>query len=308
MVWLRIDSNVPKQRKFVDAGPVASWLWLAGVAHCRTALTDGFIQKALVPTLVPDLKNPFKQAERLVNVTLWHHALGGYQVNGYLEWNPSKAEVERLRKMDADRKKGRRSGMDSESDSGMDSGRIPNDTSTRGRELSLLFTSGSDLPKAETPQAAFARFWQAYPSKVGKGAAEKAFAKHAGIVDTLIEAVDRQVGSKQWRKDGGQYIPHPATWLNQRRWEDELPKSTSAAHATAARVHADVQALCGSAGLDNYTVAEWFAGVTLERGPEGAVTLRVADADIAGYIERNFGERLRAAAERKGAVSLTVAA
>jgi hypothetical protein len=33
--------------------------------------------------------------------------------------------------------------------------------------------------------------------------------------------------SQQWTKDGGQFIPMPATWLNGRRWEDETPKVLS---------------------------------------------------------------------------------
>ena len=33
--------------------------------------------------------------------------------------------------------------------------------------------------------------------------------------------VNAQKLSRQWQKDGGQYIPNPATWLNQGRWEDE---------------------------------------------------------------------------------------
>jgi len=28
--------------------------------------------------------------------------------------------------------------------------------------------------------------------------------------------------SESWNRDGGRYIPHPSTWLNGRRWEDEL--------------------------------------------------------------------------------------
>ena len=69
----------------------------------------------------------------------------------------------------------------------------------------------------------FERFWKAYPKKVGKGEAKKAFAKVKGVpVETLIEAVERQKQSKQWKADGGQYIPNPATWLNQERWEDDL--------------------------------------------------------------------------------------
>ena len=44
----------------------------------------------------------------------------------------------------------------------------------------------------------------------------------APTVDSVIEAVERQKRSDQWTRDNGQYIPHPATWLNQGRWEDEL--------------------------------------------------------------------------------------
>lgn len=69
---------------------------------------------------------------------------------------------------------------------------------------------------------AFDRFWVEYPKKVGKGQAQKAFSKVPVPVETLIEAVQRQRNSVQWQKDGGQYIPNPATWLNQRRWEDDL--------------------------------------------------------------------------------------
>ena len=41
-------------------------------------------------------------------------------------------------------------------------------------------------------------------------------------MDVLIAAIERQKQSQQWIKDDGQYIPNPATWLNQGRWEDEV--------------------------------------------------------------------------------------
>jgi uncharacterized protein YdaU (DUF1376 family) len=68
----------------------------------------------------------------------------------------------------------------------------------------------------------FAEFWAAYPKKVGKGAAEKAFrnARINGALSDVLLAIKRQSSSDQWRKDGGQFIPNPATWINQRRWED----------------------------------------------------------------------------------------
>jgi len=44
-------------------------------------------------------------------------------------------------------------------------------------------------------------------------------------VKTLIDAVNSQKNSEQWRKDNGQYIPNPATWLNQGRWDDVLTEA-----------------------------------------------------------------------------------
>lgn len=69
----------------------------------------------------------------------------------------------------------------------------------------------------------FDQFWTAYPRKCGKGAAQKAWNKVKGKPDiaVILKAVEEQMKSDQWRKDGGQYIPMPATWLNQERWNDD---------------------------------------------------------------------------------------
>ena len=72
--------------------------------------------------------------------------------------------------------------------------------------------------------AEFARFWSSYPRKAGKKAAEKAFSRAMKQTDlaTLLGALEKHKQTQQWTKDGGQFIPHPATWLNQERWNDEL--------------------------------------------------------------------------------------
>lgn len=70
----------------------------------------------------------------------------------------------------------------------------------------------------------FDSFWSAYPRKVGKADAEKSFAKlnpDEHLLGVILAAVQRATTRDQWRKDGGQFIPHPATWLNRRGWEDE---------------------------------------------------------------------------------------
>jgi DNA-binding transcriptional regulator YhcF (GntR family) len=72
---------------------------------------------------------------------------------------------------------------------------------------------------------AFEQFWIAYPKKVGKQDAIKSFNKikpDDSQLKAMIEAVNRQKLSQQWQKDDGQYVPNPATWLNGRRWEDEI--------------------------------------------------------------------------------------
>lgn len=76
----------------------------------------------------------------------------------------------------------------------------------------------------------FAEFWATYPKKQGKGAAEKAFLKispTASLHETMIAAIRAAVLSRQWREQNGRFIPNPATWLNQRRWEDTLPVETA---------------------------------------------------------------------------------
>jgi hypothetical protein len=74
----------------------------------------------------------------------------------------------------------------------------------------------------------FSLFYAAYPRKTNKVAAEKAFQKlkvtQEFLQDTILPAIEQQQQSKQWQESNGAYIPHPATWLNQQRWEDELPR------------------------------------------------------------------------------------
>ena len=85
----------------------------------------------------------------------------------------------------------------------------------------------------------FERFWEAYPRKVGKAAAEKSFAKCVGkdretqqaILDQMLKALEWQKRTDQWQE--AEFIPHPATWLNQQRWKDEPAIDPAEADAQA---------------------------------------------------------------------------
>ena len=72
------------------------------------------------------------------------------------------------------------------------------------------------------PPEDFVQFWEGYPLKVGKGKCLELWAK---LTPEERAAALKAVGpfSKEWldvAEDQKRYCPHPATWLNQSRWED----------------------------------------------------------------------------------------
>lgn len=94
------------------------------------------------------------------------------------------------------------------------------------RSASVSVSDSSLIPEGDCKgglPVEFESFWTAYPRKTGKKAALKAWnnAKDKPDIKTIIAAITAQRSSQQWQKDGGQFIPHPATWLNQGRWADE---------------------------------------------------------------------------------------
>lgn len=76
-----------------------------------------------------------------------------------------------------------------------------------------------------TDDALFAKFWKLYPRKQDKAKAQKTWAK-LKVTDDLFAVIAKglvaQAASHDWLKEGGKYIPMPTTWLNGKRWEDEI--------------------------------------------------------------------------------------
>jgi hypothetical protein len=73
----------------------------------------------------------------------------------------------------------------------------------------------------------FDTFWKAYPRKVGKTAAHNVWKKlkPRPPLEKILAAIKAQAATDQWQRDGGQYIPHPTTWLRQGRYDDEAAPS-----------------------------------------------------------------------------------
>ncbi|MEB0311537.1 hypothetical protein QN382_19880 [Pseudomonas sp. 10B1] len=92
--------------------------------------------------------------------------------------------------------------------------------------------SDTDSDSEKTPKvdsdALFASFWKLYPRKVSKDAAQKAWGKlnlSTGLFNTICEALAKHCLLDDWAKGGGQFVPHASTWINGRRWTDEMPTS-----------------------------------------------------------------------------------
>lgn len=85
---------------------------------------------------------------------------------------------------------------------------------------------------------AFEKFWGVYPRKVGKAAALKAFEKAAKKADPAYIIMYVITWCNQGNLPEMQYIPHPTTWLNQERWNDDL--SAVAQSKNASTIAADI--------------------------------------------------------------------
>ena len=83
------------------------------------------------------------------------------------------------------------------------------------------------IPQEDPMAGAFDKFWKAYPNKKGKTPARRHYAsvfkRNKDLnPQTLLDAIELHKKQEQWLKDGGKFIPHPSSWLNQERWNDEI--------------------------------------------------------------------------------------
>lgn len=77
----------------------------------------------------------------------------------------------------------------------------------------------------EDYSATFLEFWAVYPKKVGKGDAYRkwqSLVKSEKKKEQIIRSVQQHKSSDRWKEDDGKYIPNPATFLHQKRFDDEV--------------------------------------------------------------------------------------
>lgn len=81
--------------------------------------------------------------------------------------------------------------------------------------------SKEKLKEKESMLARFNLFWDTYPRKAAKKKAEAVFLK-LNVDDLLLQKMLSAIASQKKEWSDPKFIPHPTTWLNQVRWEDEV--------------------------------------------------------------------------------------
>jgi hypothetical protein len=233
MAWVRIDDLAPDHPKLLKAGLAATGFWLRALAYCSRQLTDGF-----VPNEAAELMGKgqgAKLAQRLVEVGLWDRAEGGYQVHDYHDYQPSREQIRARRERIKARVDGWRhtrgysngnanvTPLQSGYSDDCNAAPVPVPVPVPVPQVRTRAARSARAPEAEPD--GFAAFWEAYPCHKGKAkalVAYRALAPDAALQSRMLEAISVQSQSDQWKRDGGNFVPHPTTWLHGRRWEDEV--------------------------------------------------------------------------------------
>ena len=260
MTYFKVDDHFHSHPKILDLGLEAIGLWTLAGSWSGEQLTDGFIPSSLIARLGGSPET----AQALVDAGLWEIAEGGYLFHDWDAHNQTKAQVIESRELWRSKKEKQRGyrtsakkddvpfldeplslhsvdsieGID-EMSLGESLGESRESPGTRNKEQGTrnrnkeqgtrtkeLGTRNKEVEKRYEED--YERFWKIYPRRVGKISAHAAWKKSllAADAETIIKGAQAFADDPNRQEE---FTPHPATWLNQGRWEDDpLPERGSA--------------------------------------------------------------------------------
>ena len=222
MTYFKVDDGFWSHPKFFDVSDAAITLWVKAGSYSSQHLTDGFVEHKTIRMIHCDPA----AAAVLVDAGVWFEVEGGYQFHDWHDHQRSSDSVKRERQATRERQrkyvasKRENNGVsnveDNENNGVSDSVTDVvdrNGTERNGKEQSLVLNKNKN-------EKDFEEFWSVYPRRVAKQAAQKAFKAALGHADTQTIIA----GAKRLRDDPNrlqEFTAHPATWLNQGRWDDD---------------------------------------------------------------------------------------
>jgi hypothetical protein len=223
--WVKLDDQFFDNRKARSVGAAGRELFLAGLCYCASNLTDGAIEKSAVSLLLAKAEAPRRAEAKLVEVGWWEDRGDFYLVHDYLEYNPSRADVEGTRDA-AQLRMNILRGSDEVPE------HVPKDVRANKARSSMVPSPYSSRKRSRANyDADFTALWEIYPRKRAKADAARAYTarRNQGIPhEELLLAVKHYAGECERESREEQFVMHGATFFGPReRWRDYLeePKS-----------------------------------------------------------------------------------
>lgn len=223
MTWFRVDDSFPFHSKVIGLPDCAKALWLTAGAWSAGTSQPGFVPSS---ALVAFCGDPDTATEALVARGLWERASGGFRFHDWEVYNFTADEVAERKQKRAEagrlgglaKARAKQSAGNDLASASHDAKQNPAPNPTPNPKK----TKSSSSPPATDSERDFARFWDVYPRHIGKVAARKSWtaALRKAPVETIIEAAGRYAAERG--NQDPKYTAHPATWLNQERWEDQV--------------------------------------------------------------------------------------
>jgi hypothetical protein len=246
MPYFPVDDGFHAHPKAQAASLAAIGLWAVAGSWCNDQKTDGRIPAHMIPVLT---RGQLELADELVSCGLWRTKGSGYRFHQFLadgdgsHRNISRSESDAIRAKKSSgglvgsHRRWHRSRGITDPDCVYcqeKPDRTPNGlTHDSLNGVSMLPTQpnpthktkpSSATPKDDDPD--WSAFWAAYPRRVGKGQARRAWAKAIRTADPADIITGAERYAEQRAGQDAQFTAHPATWLNGERWTDQPPPQT----------------------------------------------------------------------------------
>ena len=261
-LWVKLSVGYFDDDRVMEAGPDAELLFVRGLAWGKRDNT-GTITRGAMIRLGLGLNDPSEAAKTLCALRLWCEVSNGYKVTAWEDWQVAS---ERVTKQSAAGKRAahirwHKTKPVVECDlCDADAIRIRNASDNNAfrmrpamQEIEIEIYKEKQMPIASDEASAFAQFWQVWPKRIGKGAAEKAHKRAVTKVGADRVLIGAQAVADRWAvmpPGDRQFVPYPERWLNAGQWDDEIepPSLVSADSLSGMRAIVPECDLCDSTG------------------------------------------------------------
>jgi hypothetical protein len=217
LTWVKLDDGFADHPKVLGLSDSAFRLYVTALCYSARYLTDGTVPSAFANNAVSlalDIeRSPIRE---LLDVGLWLPSTSDpndYEIHDFLEYNPSKGDVEHERERNAVRQRRFRERTHPATNA---------ESNGHGNAVSAPVPYPTPTPKKKLLfEPLFEAFWTAYPRKSSKAGAK---AKFQRLIEKGTDAAAVIAGAERYRDDPNreaEFTKLPTTWLSQGCWEDE---------------------------------------------------------------------------------------